>query len=86
MIGKNYYDVTEWKAGNAYEDIGEVINSILADIKKRQVDSDVKDGGKPVFTLPALRILSGLRGWDSFTWSTELPFIMQMHCQYMIIS
>lgn len=47
MIGKNYYDVTEWKAGNAYEDIGEVINSILADIKKRQVDSDVKDGGKP---------------------------------------
>lgn len=44
MIGKNYYDVTEWNVGNAYEDIGEVINSILADIKKRQVNSDVEDG------------------------------------------
>ena len=47
MSGKNYYDVTEWNVGNPYEDIGEVINSILADIKKRQVDSDSGEGGKP---------------------------------------
>ena len=47
MAGKNYYDVTEWPVGNPYEDIGEVINSIIADIKSRQTDSDVNDGGKP---------------------------------------
>ena len=47
MASKNYYDVTEWNVGNPYEDIGEVINSILADIKKRQVDSDSGEGGKP---------------------------------------
>ena len=47
MTNKNYYDVTEWNVGNPYEDIGEVINSILADIKKRQVDSDFEEGGKP---------------------------------------
>lgn len=47
MAGKNYYDVTEWDVGNPYEDIGEVINSIIADIKSRQTDSDVNGGGKP---------------------------------------
>ncbi|MFQ9877425.1 MAG: hypothetical protein ACLRW4_02845 [Ruminococcus sp.] len=31
----------------AYEDIGEVINSIIADIKKRQTDSNMNEGGKP---------------------------------------
>ena len=43
----NYYDVTEWNAGNPYEDIGAVINSIIADIKSRQTDANINDGGKP---------------------------------------
>ena len=47
MAGKNYYDVTDWHVGNPYTDIGEVINSILADIKSRQQETDVNDGGKP---------------------------------------
>lgn len=47
MASKNYYDVTEWLVGNPYEDIGEVINSIIADIKSRQTDANVNDGGKP---------------------------------------
>jgi len=47
MASKNYYDVTEWKVGDPYKDIGEVINSIIADIKSRQPETDVDDGGKP---------------------------------------
>lgn len=47
MAGKNYYDVTEWPVGNPYEDIGEVINSIIADVKSRQEDADKNEGGKP---------------------------------------
>lgn len=47
MVSNNYYDVTEWHVGNPYEDIGEVINSIIEDIKSRQCDSDVNQGGKP---------------------------------------
>lgn len=47
MASKNYYDVTEWPVGNSYEDIGEVINSIIADIKSRQTETDVNKGGKP---------------------------------------
>ena len=47
MLSKNYYDVTKWNVGNPYEDIGEVINSIIADIKKRQTDSNMNEGGKP---------------------------------------
>jgi inulin fructotransferase (DFA-I-forming) len=47
MASKNYYDVTEWNVGNPYEDIGEVINSIIADIKSRQTDADINEGGKP---------------------------------------
>jgi hypothetical protein len=47
MINANYYDVTEWPIGDPYHDIGEVINSIIADIKKRQVQSDLNEGGKP---------------------------------------
>ncbi|MNK50406.1 Inulin fructotransferase [DFA-I-forming] [compost metagenome] len=47
MPSKNYYDVTEWPVGNPYEDIGKVINSIIADIKSRQTDTDVNKGGKP---------------------------------------
>ncbi|NRE87154.1 right-handed parallel beta-helix repeat-containing protein, partial [Klebsiella michiganensis] len=30
-----------------YQDIGEVINSIIADIKSRQTETDINDGGKP---------------------------------------
>lgn len=47
MAGKNYYDVTDWHVGNPYTDIGEVINSILADIKSGQQETDVNDEGKP---------------------------------------
>ncbi|MBR2258087.1 MAG: right-handed parallel beta-helix repeat-containing protein [Blautia sp.] len=47
MSGINYYDVTEWKTGNPYEDIGEVINSILADVKARQTQTDADGFGKP---------------------------------------
>lgn len=47
MFSKNYYDITEWNVGNPYEDIGEVINSIIADIKSRQRNSDINEGGKP---------------------------------------
>lgn len=47
MASINYYDVTEWNVGNPYEDIGEVINSIIADIKSRQTETDFHGGGKP---------------------------------------
>ena len=47
MAGTNYYDVTEWDTGNPYEDIGEVINSIIEDIKSRQTNPDKNGGGKP---------------------------------------
>ena len=47
MSSKNYYDVTTWPIGNPSEDVGEVINSIIADIKERQNATDVNDGGKP---------------------------------------
>lgn len=47
MASNNYYDVTKWPVGNPYEDIGEVINSIIADIKNRQSNADINDGGKP---------------------------------------
>lgn len=47
MASKNYYDVTDWPIGNPYKDIGEVINSIITDIKSRQTDIDTNKGGKP---------------------------------------
>lgn len=47
MASNNYYDVTEWNVGNPYQDIGEVINSIIADIKSRQTATDNNQGGKP---------------------------------------
>jgi len=43
----NYYDVTQWTVGNSHKDIGASINSIIADIKNRQTESDVNEGGKP---------------------------------------
>ncbi len=45
MTSPNRYDVTDWPVGDAATDIGEVINSIIADIKRRQ--SVTADGGKP---------------------------------------
>ncbi|MDQ0692085.1 right-handed parallel beta-helix repeat-containing protein [Arthrobacter sp. W4I7] len=47
MASNNCYDVTTWPVGDPYEDVGEVINSIIADIKERQAATDVSDGGKP---------------------------------------
>jgi len=47
MAGENYYDVTAWHIGNVHQDIGEVINSIIADIKIRQTQTDSNEGGKP---------------------------------------
>ena len=47
MPSVNYYDVTTWPVGNAAEDIGEVINSIIAEIKARQTATDEHHGGKP---------------------------------------
>ncbi|MEE2524166.1 NosD domain-containing protein [Pseudarthrobacter sp. J75] len=45
--GSNCYDVTTWPVGDPFEDVGQVINSIIADVKSRQASSDVNDGGKP---------------------------------------
>ena len=47
MANGNYYDVTEWSEGNPTEDIGAVINSIIADVKNRQANPDINGGGKP---------------------------------------
>lgn len=47
MTHANCYDVTEWPVGDAVTDIGEVFNSIIADIKSRQSTSDAIEGGKP---------------------------------------
>lgn len=47
MTCNNHYDVTQWSTGNPYSDIGEVINSIIADIKSRQTQTDSHGGGKP---------------------------------------
>lgn len=47
MGSNNYYDVTQWHIGDPYKDIGEVINSMIADIKERQTETDVDNGGKP---------------------------------------
>ncbi|KQP67991.1 fructotransferase [Microbacterium sp. Leaf288] len=47
MSNDNTYDVTTWPHGDPHDDIGEVFNSIIADVKARQAASDVNDGGKP---------------------------------------
>ena len=47
MASDNCYDVTSWRVGDPYEDVGEVINSMIADVRTRQTASDVSDGGKP---------------------------------------
>jgi hypothetical protein len=47
MLSSNHYDVTVWPHGDPFEDIGEVINSIIADIKARQAVSEGNESGKP---------------------------------------
>jgi inulin fructotransferase (DFA-I-forming) len=47
MTNNNYYDITTWPVGNPAKDVGEVINSIITDIKNRQSAADVDNGGKP---------------------------------------
>jgi inulin fructotransferase (DFA-I-forming) len=47
MASPNFYDVTGWPVGNPLEDIGQVINSIIADIKRRQSIPDANGNGKP---------------------------------------
>ena len=47
MPNANVYDVTEWPAGDPHEDIGAVINAMIADIKSRQAVAACNDGGKP---------------------------------------
>ena len=44
MSEKNFYDVTKWGSGNPHQDIGAVINSIIADIKNRQAEVDKDEG------------------------------------------
>lgn len=47
MSSINCYDVTTWPVGDPLEDIGEVINSIIADIRSRQTIADDHGRGKP---------------------------------------
>lgn len=47
MPGSNAYDVTTWPHGDPYDDIGEVINGIIADVKARQAESHTDGRGKP---------------------------------------
>lgn len=47
MPSTTRYDVTTWPFGDAKDDIGEVINSIIADVRQRQNASGDPDGGKP---------------------------------------
>lgn len=46
-MSPNRYDVTDWPVGDAADDIGEVINSIIADVRARQDRSDDGGRGKP---------------------------------------
>ena len=47
MSSANRYDVTTWPVGDPVQDIGEVLNSIIADITSRQTAEVDADGGKP---------------------------------------
>lgn len=47
MSSDNYYDVTAWAQGDPIDDVGVVINSIIDDVKRRQSEIDLGDGGKP---------------------------------------
>ncbi|MDO9397607.1 MAG: NosD domain-containing protein [Herbiconiux sp.] len=51
MSSADRYDVTTWPVGDPADDIGEVLNSIIADIRSRQAGSAGRgagaDGGRP---------------------------------------
>ncbi|MCA0295065.1 MAG: right-handed parallel beta-helix repeat-containing protein [Actinobacteria bacterium] len=47
MPSPNCYDVTAWPVGDPVDDVGAVINSIIADIKARQTVADDDGRGKP---------------------------------------
>lgn len=47
MNQNNFYNVTQWPTGNPYEDIGQVINSIIENIKTTQADRNRGMQGKP---------------------------------------
>ncbi|MBG6085282.1 NosD domain-containing protein [Zhihengliuella flava] len=47
MTYENRYDVSTWPVGDPLEDIGEVLNSIIADVHQRQSASTPPYGGKP---------------------------------------
>ncbi|GLK16620.1 NosD domain-containing protein [Herbiconiux flava] len=47
MSSANRYDVTTWPVGDPAHDIGEVLNSIIADVHSRQSASVDSDGGRP---------------------------------------
>lgn len=42
-----FYDVTKWKGKDPHEDIGVVINEMIADIKEKQAERDNNGFGKP---------------------------------------
>lgn len=54
MTHSTRYDVTTWPVGDPVDDIGEVINSIIADVKARQTGLDDPRGSRPgaVIVLP----------------------------------
>lgn len=47
MHTSNRYDVTSWPHGDPREDVGAVINSIIADVKERQAAPNAEPFGKP---------------------------------------
>ena len=47
MPGDHHYDVTTWPVGDPAHDVGEVLNSILDDVRARQSATDERQGGKP---------------------------------------
>lgn len=52
MSSRNYYDVTTWPVGDPFEDVGEVINSIISDVKDRQATSAAGKPGAVIYLPP----------------------------------
>ena len=97
MASDNRYDVTSWPVGDPYEDLGEVINSILADVKARQKSTDVDDGGKPgaVIYLPPgdyrlrtqvrIDISQMDRGREIVVWAIASPVGVSRRCRLLMV-
>lgn len=52
MTAENLYDVSQWPECDAHEDVGAVINAIIADVKRRQRAYDPEGGlGRPGATI-----------------------------------